>query len=253
MPGAVRRDSGAARCHRNFRIGTLVSRRAPARHGAGRAGSAASPADAGAHAALARTDPLPGANLQAGPGGVRITVNEAIEPSLSTIRVTGENGREYQTGRAALSPDDTQTLTIALDPLPQGVYVVRWRMLSAVDGHVTAGRTRSASARRRRASRSRTPSTRTLAAGGHRAVAAARRTGVAGRRGEPAVAGSEGRGAVGGLPRSRGGARARGPAPARGGAAPRDERLARRSARHGCRRGPRAPRRRARSSRAARC
>ena len=40
---------------------------------------------------------------------------------------------------AQLDPADGTHLSVALKPLPNGVYTVSWRVLSAADGHVTTG------------------------------------------------------------------------------------------------------------------
>ncbi|MGH9140698.1 MAG: copper resistance protein CopC, partial [Thermoanaerobaculia bacterium] len=93
----------------------------------------------GAHAGPRLSDPLEGATLGDTPVLVRLYFSEQPEPSLSTIRVLDTRGAAYQTGRPTSVPGDPLSLAVGVRTLPKGVYVVNWRVVSAVDGHVTAG------------------------------------------------------------------------------------------------------------------
>lgn len=94
---------------------------------------------AGAHALLRSSDPAEGAQLDRAPEVISITFTEAPERSLSTIRVLDATGTPHEAGRPEAVPGDAETLRIRVGPLERGVYTVTWRVVSRVDGHVTAG------------------------------------------------------------------------------------------------------------------
>jgi copper transport protein len=92
-----------------------------------------------AHSGLLLSDPLDGATLGASPEGIRLLFSEAAEPSLSDIRVTDTQGVSYHVGRPGRVADDPLALSVRVRPLDRGVYLVDWRIVSAVDGHATSG------------------------------------------------------------------------------------------------------------------
>ncbi len=92
---------------------------------------------ASAHAVLARSAPPAGASLSAAPAAVILEFSEPVAPGLSTATVTDGTGAVVSTA-SSLSAD-RRTLTVSLHPLRQGVYTVRWRVLSTADGHATTG------------------------------------------------------------------------------------------------------------------
>ncbi len=92
-----------------------------------------------AHGSLLISDPLDGSTLGDAPDAIRLTFSEAPEPSLSEIRVTDSQGISYQTGRPGLVAGDPLSLAVGVARLDRGVYVVTWRIVSAVDGHATSG------------------------------------------------------------------------------------------------------------------
>lgn len=96
----------------------------------------AAPADALAHAVLLRSTPPPGATLAAAPATVRLTFTERPEPALSQVTVTAPGGRATAAPRAGTG--DT-TLSASVGAAGKGVYTVRYRVVSEVDGHVTSG------------------------------------------------------------------------------------------------------------------
>jgi copper transport protein len=94
-------------------------------------------ATAAAHTGLLRSEPAAGAALGAAPGSVRLIFSERPDASLSAIRVLDARGAVQAGGAPVASGDDG--LLVGLAPLRRGVYVVRWRGVSAVDGHATSG------------------------------------------------------------------------------------------------------------------
>jgi len=73
-------------------------------------------------------------SVGASPATVSITFSEAIEPKFSSINVTDEKGKQCNTATSMPVAGDPTTLTLALPPLPPGVYTVHWAN-AAVDGH----------------------------------------------------------------------------------------------------------------------
>ena len=94
---------------------------------------------ASAHAGLLSSDPAAGATLGAAPTEVTLSLSERPVSALSSIVVADGRGNTYQTGRPELSPGDPLTLVVPVRPLARGVYTVKWRVDSAVDGHATTG------------------------------------------------------------------------------------------------------------------
>jgi copper transport protein len=64
---------------------------------------------------------------------------EKPEVSLSIIRILDTHGAAYQIGPAEGVAGDPQSLAVRVRPLDRGVYIVSWRVISALDGHATTG------------------------------------------------------------------------------------------------------------------
>jgi copper transport protein len=93
-----------------------------------------------AHAALVSSDPADGAQLKSAPASVTMTFTETPDPKLSVVHVLDTAGASVESGSVASVPGSSKELRIAVKPgLPDGVYTVSWRVVSQVDGHVTAG------------------------------------------------------------------------------------------------------------------
>ena len=93
--------------------------------------------DAGAHALLTKADPADGASLSSAPRSVTLQFTEAPDIQLSRIDVIDTTGATHQRGEpTAVAP---RGLRVGVETLPKGVYTVSWRVVSRVDGHLTAG------------------------------------------------------------------------------------------------------------------
>lgn len=93
-----------------------------------------------AHAVPVVSNPAANRVVETSPTAVSIEFNEPVVPALSEIRVLTQAGAPVTTG--PLRTVDTDNLTLAVDlpePLPDGPYLVSWRVLSTVDGHTTSG------------------------------------------------------------------------------------------------------------------
>jgi copper transport protein len=75
--------------------------------------------------------------LPSSPPEVVLAFNEPIDETFSRVEILNTDG-SVVAGSAQVSAGGRR-LRVVLPPLPQGVYTVRWRVLSAVDGHVTSG------------------------------------------------------------------------------------------------------------------
>jgi copper transport protein len=92
-----------------------------------------------AHAGLRSSNPRDGVRLGETPTQIQLSFFERPETVLSSIQVLDSAGAAYQAGAPMAVPDDPLSLVIPVRPLAQGVYIVHWRIVSAIDGHVTSG------------------------------------------------------------------------------------------------------------------
>jgi copper transport protein len=96
------------------------------------------PASAWAHAALLRTVPEASRTVNAAPTEVRLTYSEPVAPKFAIVSVTDAAGRQVTSGPPAAAPGAPQTLVTPLERVPEGWYLVFWRVISA-DGHPVRG------------------------------------------------------------------------------------------------------------------
>jgi copper transport protein len=92
-----------------------------------------------AHAELLRSIPEANAELARPPVQVELFFSEALEPAFSSVTVLDSSGQTVDSGDSRVNPLDSTHLTVSVRSLPDGVYTVAWKALSAVDGHVTTG------------------------------------------------------------------------------------------------------------------
>ncbi|MEO8392709.1 MAG: copper resistance protein CopC [Chloroflexota bacterium] len=92
-----------------------------------------------AHANLLRSDPTPSATLDSAPQTISLWFTEAVEPDFSRILLLDGKGNSVSTPSIAVDPGDPKHMTLAPGSLPDGVYTVSWRAISAADGHATSG------------------------------------------------------------------------------------------------------------------
>lgn len=90
-----------------------------------------------AHPFFIDSDPKPFARVSSTPGEVTVQFSEAIEIDYSRIAVLGPDGSRVDRNDPGYVDGDTSSLRVSMQPnLPEGVYTVTTRVLSAVDGHV---------------------------------------------------------------------------------------------------------------------
>ena len=96
-------------------------------------------APAGAHANLVRASPSPGTAVDPAPLVVYAEFSEAIDPGYSSLEVLDSNGQPVTTGPVEPDPTSRTAMLVPVAELADGTYVVVWRTLSVVDGHVIRG------------------------------------------------------------------------------------------------------------------
>src|SRR5438094_10666486 len=92
---------------------------------------------ASAHSILQRSIPSANASLSTPPRQVVLVFSEPVVAGLSTATVVDRQGAVVS--QAVAVAGDGRALAISVGPLATGVYTVRWRVLSATDGHTTSG------------------------------------------------------------------------------------------------------------------
>ena len=102
------------------------------------AAALALPAAGWAHAALVRTVPTASVVVNRPPPVVLLTYTEAVEPRFAAVSVTNAAGESVRAGNPRRSASDPKTLVVPLRRVPQGWYLVYWRVIS-VDGHPVRG------------------------------------------------------------------------------------------------------------------
>ncbi len=92
-----------------------------------------------AHSLLVSSDPASGAKLATSPANVQMTFSEGVEPAFSSFDVIDRTRKSYVAGAPTI--DRVKGLvTVPLQPnLTPGNYVVQWKVVSVVDGHLTRG------------------------------------------------------------------------------------------------------------------
>jgi copper transport protein len=86
-----------------------------------------------AHALLTGSTPAAGTDLTAAPAVVALTFDEPLVATLSGATVTAPGGRTFSARVSA------ERMLVRLHGNARGVYRVRWKTVSKVDGHVITG------------------------------------------------------------------------------------------------------------------
>ncbi len=98
---------------------------------------ASAAATAMAHGILQGSSPRANAVFPSSPPEVVLAFNEPIDETFSRVEILSSDGNRAG-GPAQVSAGGTR-MRVTVGPLPPGIYTVRWRVLSAVDGHITSG------------------------------------------------------------------------------------------------------------------
>lgn len=93
-----------------------------------------------AHAALLRATPSSSQTLSQAPAEVDLLFSEPLDPVFSAVHVVDASAQVVDLGDSHVDPENDQLLVASLRPgLPNGVYTVQWRNLSAIDVHPDSG------------------------------------------------------------------------------------------------------------------
>ena len=93
----------------------------------------------GAHANLVRAIPAAGSTVDTPPQVVAAEFSERLEPGFSRIDVLDASGASVADGPSQVDPSNRSAMLVRVPPLADGTYVVAWRTLSVVDGHLIRG------------------------------------------------------------------------------------------------------------------
>ncbi len=92
---------------------------------------------ASAHASLVSSSPANNDNLSSSPAVVKLTFSEALDTGYSRIQVF--NGSQGEVDKGDVTFPSPTVMQVSLPTLPEGAYSVKWKSLSAVDGHPSSG------------------------------------------------------------------------------------------------------------------
>ena len=92
-----------------------------------------------AHANLLRAVPAHGSTVDGSPGVVYAEFTEELDHSFSRIEVLTAEGEAITNGPTEPDPTNAAAMLVPIRPLGDGSYVVVWRSLSVVDGHIIRG------------------------------------------------------------------------------------------------------------------
>lgn len=93
-----------------------------------------------AHAYPVFSQPAPDTTVAASPAQVQISFDENLEPRFSNVAVYDARRQDVTAGPGRVDPTDLKLVSAPLRPkLPAGTYTVVWHVVSADDGHSTAG------------------------------------------------------------------------------------------------------------------
>lgn len=91
-----------------------------------------------AHAHPKHEVPAVGSTVGISTSEVAIDFDEGLEPSFSSIVVTGADGKSVNRGKSNVVQNDDKHMSASLEPLAAGTYTVTW-IAVAKDGHRTHG------------------------------------------------------------------------------------------------------------------
>ncbi|WP_445490924.1 copper resistance CopC/CopD family protein [Niallia sp. 03133] len=95
--------------------------------------------NASAHAYIIKSNPSESESLDSAPTAVTIEFNEKIQTGFTNITVLDSSGKRVDKKKAVVDKKTGKIVSAALqNDLPDGVYSIEWRVLSA-DGHSVSG------------------------------------------------------------------------------------------------------------------
>ena len=92
-----------------------------------------------AHAELLTSSPSANASLPSAPEELRLDFTEPVDAATAVVEILDVQQRPVSGIGAVRLEDGGRRLVVASPDLDEGIYVVRYQVLSTVDGHVTGG------------------------------------------------------------------------------------------------------------------
>ena len=92
-----------------------------------------------AHSQLVASSPGAGSILPDSPTEIRLVFSEALETQFTSLDLVAEDGTVILDRAGEIDPADPYALVAADTELPDGIYHLTWRTLSAADGHTAEG------------------------------------------------------------------------------------------------------------------
>ncbi|HTS14753.1 MAG TPA: copper resistance protein CopC [Candidatus Sulfotelmatobacter sp.] len=92
------------------------------------------------HSQLVSSSPGAGQEVATSPAVIRLIFSEPIEGRYTSMDLLDKNGAQILVGAGSVDPADPSALVVPITtPLPDGLYSIVWRAVSAADGHSTNG------------------------------------------------------------------------------------------------------------------
>ena len=91
-----------------------------------------------AHSQLVASSPAAGTTVPESPAEIRLVFSEPLEAQVTSLDVVS-GGTAVLSRAGVIDPADPYALVVADPELPDGVYMLTWRTLSAADGHTAQG------------------------------------------------------------------------------------------------------------------
>jgi copper transport protein len=92
-----------------------------------------------AHSSLVRSQPPANASLSAAPQEIRLWFSEPVDPRHAEIRLLDDSERPVEGGSLRAIPGEPNGLALHIGIEGSSRYLVSWRVLSRIEGHVTRG------------------------------------------------------------------------------------------------------------------
>ncbi|KVE31207.1 MULTISPECIES: copper homeostasis periplasmic binding protein CopC [Burkholderia] len=99
---------------------------------------ASAPLAAFAHGKLESATPAPGSTVDATPDALRLTFNEDLESTFSSVKIADATGAPVTKEKAKIDATNPRVMTLAVPKLASGAYTVQWAVMTA-DAHKTKG------------------------------------------------------------------------------------------------------------------
>ena len=91
-----------------------------------------------AHSQLVASSPAAGTTVPKSPTEIRLVFSEPLESQVTSLDVVS-GGTALLSRAGVIDPADPYALVVAEPELPDGIYMLIWRTLSAADGHTAQG------------------------------------------------------------------------------------------------------------------